>query len=717
MSKNVSILTGITLIICLTAFLTGCSGGGSSAQSGTLVDPAPAYKGATTKAVPSEANAEALAMGGFGSTDIAATMRSVTKTADSGAPEATAFPPVLQLAQILKQSIRRMDLPHKASLSRAAAPSAPLAKTVGRPSNYQIPGENGGTASYSMEVNDATGNFYGTVVYQDFTTNAVVVNGTTQILGTFDTNLQSLRNLTLSFQSLTLYPATRNNGVAIITLTGSMAWALNASLTTETLAMNLVQANPAAGKTYWFKNYDLVTSYTGNGITQTISGRYYDHDHGYVDLTTQTPLYTDQGVQYPSQGTLDFTGEAGRWVRLNFLASTLQIEADTDGNNIADWQVERPNNPTPLYGPYSISGTVTGGTSGLQGVTVTLGSTATVSTDATGNYTFSGLMDGTYVITPTMSGYTFMPSSVVVTVAGSNVSGQIFTATRTQYTFEKMVGPTIWTNLQNTIAIDSLERVYVTSGSTIYRVDANGPSMYLNGAAIAAAIGGGATASSLDIPSIDVGPDDKLYLLDHNHKKILVSDGPGSVHVHRDLSDIFGFPRLIGVLDADNILLMNLYDGLWTVKNSGNSLLYDHTLVLGGTNCGTESFSVNYDGHFAYLPGCNGSPMVGGKADGTGVGILLTNGIDVGLSGWWNFSGTGRRPTGGYIVNIGGARLAHVSTAGNYELVHTQPELDALGQSMEGNNDAFYYSQVAEGPSGNIYIISRTTLYVAKKSL
>lgn len=715
MSKTLStLLTWITMS-CLTVFFTGCSGGGSSPQPGTLVDPAPAYKGATTVAVPSATNAEALAMGGFGSTDIAATIRSVAKTTGS-TPAATALPPVLQLVQILKQSIRRMDLPHKASLSRAAAPSAPPAKTVGRPSNYQIPGEYGGTATYSLEVNDVTGNFYGTVVYQDFTTNTVVLNGTTQVIGTFDIGLQVLSSLTLSFESLTLHPATRNNGVAGVTLTGSLAWAINASLATETLAMNLVQADQATGKTYWFRNYNLATSYTGSGNTQTITGRYYDHDHGYLDLATQAPLYTDTGASYPSQGSLVFTGEASHWIRLHFLISTLQIEADTNGDNSADWQVERPNNTTPTYGPYSISGTVTGGTSGLQGVTVTLGSTATVSTDANGNYTFSGLMDGTYVITPTMSGYTFMPSSIVVTVAGSNVTGQIFTATRTQYIFEQMAGPTIWTNLKNTITIDSLERVYVTSGSTIYRVDANGPTMYLNGAAIAAAIGGGATASSLDILSIDVGPDDKLYLLDANYRKILVSDGPGSVHVHRDLSDIFGFPRLIGVLDADNILLINLYDGLWTVKNSGNSLLYDHTLVLGGTNCGTESFSVNYDGHFAYLPGCNGSPMVGGKADGTGVGILLTNGIDVGLSGWWNFSGTGRRPTGGYIVNIGGDRLAHVSTSGNYELVHTQPELDALALSMEGSDYAFYYSQVAEGPSGNIYIISRTTLYVAKKS-
>lgn len=394
-----------------------------------------------------------------------------------------------------------------------------------------------------------------------------------------------------------------------------------------------------------------------------------------------------------------------------FLCWLCMLLMSCGGGDGGSPQVQVNNN-----GTYSISGTVTGNNSGLQGVNVALGSTSTVSSDANGNYSFSGLANGTYVITPSKSGYTFAPSSATVKVDGSSVTGQIFTGIQKPYTFEKMAGPAIWTNLKHTITVDSLERVYVTSGTTIYRVDANGPAMYLNGAAIAAALGGDATASSIDILSIDSGPDNKLYLLDVNHRKILVSDGPGSVHVHRDLSGIFGFPRHIGVLDADNILLINLYDGLWAVKNSGNSLLYDQTLVLGGTNCGTESFSVNYDGHFAYLPGCNGSPMVGGKADGAGVGILLNNGIDVGLSGWWNFSGIGRSATGGYIANIGGGRLAHVSTAGNYELVHTQPELDTLAQSAEGNDYAFYYSPVTEGPSGNIYIISQTTLYVAKKT-
>lgn len=371
--------------------------------------------------------------------------------------------------------------------------------------------------------------------------------------------------------------------------------------------------------------------------------------------------------------------------------------------------------PVNNNGPYSISGTVTENTSGLHGVTVTLGSTATVLTDVNGNYSFSVLADGEYVLTPSKPGYTFAPSSAIVTVHGTNVSGQKFIGIQESYTFEKLAGPTIWTSLKRTIAVDSLDQVYVTSGSTIFRVNDSGPIMYLSAASIAAAIGGGANASSIDISSIDVGPDDKLYILERMYRKILVSDGLGSVAVHRDLSNIFGFPQLIGVIDSDNILLINLYDGLWSVKGSGNTLLYDDTLVLGGTNCGTEDFAAQFDGHFAYLPGCNGSPIVGGKSDGSGVGILLMNSADVGLGGALNnFSAVGRNSTGGYVVIIEGARIAHLMPTGQYELIHTQPELDALATAMGEGIFGFFYSVIAEGPTGNIYVASPTAVYVAR---
>ena len=49
-----------------------------------------------------------------------------------------------------------------------------------------------------------------------------------------------------------------------------------------------------------------------------------------------------------------------------------------------------------------------------------------VFTDAPGNYTFTGLADGHYLVTPSHAGSSFFPREREVTVTGTNVTGQFF---------------------------------------------------------------------------------------------------------------------------------------------------------------------------------------------------------------------------------------------------------------------------------------------------
>ncbi|MGN6517867.1 MAG: pre-peptidase C-terminal domain-containing protein [Dokdonella sp.] len=80
-------------------------------------------------------------------------------------------------------------------------------------------------------------------------------------------------------------------------------------------------------------------------------------------------------------------------------------------------------------GTWSVSGTVTTGAGvGIAGVTVGTGSASTT-TNSSGAYTLGGLANGTYTLTPSLSGYTFSPSSSRVTISGANVSGTNFTGT------------------------------------------------------------------------------------------------------------------------------------------------------------------------------------------------------------------------------------------------------------------------------------------------
>ena len=88
----------------------------------------------------------------------------------------------------------------------------------------------------------------------------------------------------------------------------------------------------------------------------------------------------------------------------------------------------------PAGPTYSIIGTVSLGGSGLSGVTMALsgaGSTSS-STDASGNYIFSGLTNGSYIITPSKSDFSFSPISSTLNVNGANISPVNFTATQTQ---------------------------------------------------------------------------------------------------------------------------------------------------------------------------------------------------------------------------------------------------------------------------------------------
>ena len=79
---------------------------------------------------------------------------------------------------------------------------------------------------------------------------------------------------------------------------------------------------------------------------------------------------------------------------------------------------------------HSHSGTITSGGSALSGVTVAItGQTSrAVVTDTNGNYSFSGLPAGTYTVTPSFTGYTFIPTTRTAYLETSDGTGFDFSA-------------------------------------------------------------------------------------------------------------------------------------------------------------------------------------------------------------------------------------------------------------------------------------------------
>jgi hypothetical protein len=80
--------------------------------------------------------------------------------------------------------------------------------------------------------------------------------------------------------------------------------------------------------------------------------------------------------------------------------------------------------PTPAH---AISGTISNGAGATVSLTGAMAATTTA--DANGNYLFSGLPDGGYTLSPTLTGYSLSPPNQAVNVAGADISGIDFTAT------------------------------------------------------------------------------------------------------------------------------------------------------------------------------------------------------------------------------------------------------------------------------------------------
>jgi hypothetical protein len=89
-----------------------------------------------------------------------------------------------------------------------------------------------------------------------------------------------------------------------------------------------------------------------------------------------------------------------------------------------------------------MSGTINPTAAG-NGVAVALSgaASATTTADSSGNYTFAGLPNGSYLVTPKQTGYAFTPGNQSATVNGANVTGLNFTATPQTFSISGTISP------------------------------------------------------------------------------------------------------------------------------------------------------------------------------------------------------------------------------------------------------------------------------------
>ncbi len=127
----------------------------------------------------------------------------------------------------------------------------------------------------------------------------------------------------------------------------------------------------------------------------------------------------------PAQPLSGFNGQNAQG---NWTLTVSDNEAQDVGTiNLWKLEVSGSSGAAPTW---SISGRVTSGGNGLALVSMALSGGSTTTTDATGNYTFGGLANGSYTVTPSLAGWTFTPANRAVTISSGNQAAQDFAATQ-----------------------------------------------------------------------------------------------------------------------------------------------------------------------------------------------------------------------------------------------------------------------------------------------
>jgi hypothetical protein len=168
------------------------------------------------------------------------------------------------------------------------------------------------------------------------------------------------------------------------------------------------QATYGAGGTLTISG--AITGTVSSGVAVVLSG------------TANATVNTDPAGNYTFSGLPNgqYTITPGK---TGYLFNPSSRSVTLSGNNLTSINFTSSISPT-----FTISGLISGG--GGSNATVSLAGTASATTiaDASGNYSFSGLYNGSYSVTPANAGFNFAPSTQNVSINGGNVTANFSSA-------------------------------------------------------------------------------------------------------------------------------------------------------------------------------------------------------------------------------------------------------------------------------------------------
>jgi len=304
---------GILPVILLSGCLSSNSSTTTTASASTRIS----YAGSTDPASLTAANGTVILGGAYQGGQTGNAFGSAAGL--SGGGTAPQQPRTLLLSEALAQAIQRADF------SQLPSPNTAAVNDVSK----QVTGNCGGQMAYTGTEDDTSREFRATFTFTDYCQDATTFSGTATVTGQTDPTLD-FEHLSLTFDALTIRSkgdAFTANGYEIITPhTGSFD-----------VKMNMLLEDNASKLVYKFDQLLFVveksSGYIDLGIT---SGRYFDPNYGFVDLSTPTFLHIFDGDYWASSGQLKATGFNSSASFTALSNTTYQLDVDTTGDGISD---------------------------------------------------------------------------------------------------------------------------------------------------------------------------------------------------------------------------------------------------------------------------------------------------------------------------------------------------------------------------------------------
>jgi hypothetical protein len=293
-------------------------------------------------------------------------------------------------------------------------------------------------------------------------------------------------------------------------------------------------------------------------------------------------------------------------------------------------------------------------------------------------------------------------------------------------TLEKILEGAPWELNQQTtgFAADSTGRVFVMDPKHIYVVEGADVSVFLTIQETVDQLG---LATYYKFTDLDIGADDTLYI--SLGDIVVTAPAPKTVAIWGNYVGEHqwsgSYTTKMAVIDDHSILIIE-GDGLYRLDHEDATLLYSQDAEgrAWDSDCASHDLAASRAGVFLYQPGCTGSSLLKGQADGSGTSVLYETNLGDDAKSPLNsddFECVARDPSGGfyavvdnYFSETPGVSLYHltddVTSTSGYALVPLSPSLTQAKMETK-ETFAFDYCSLAVAPDGTIYFQTFSQLW------